>query len=314
MGLRVIRDKPTPRDVLRGLTGRLWFFVEVVDPVHIGGPSGSFGRAESILEEVKGISSVEARLNKLAELANVIVKDARATFSLSRERKPAIPGSSLKGAVRSRLELSFHGYMGEVPSCFSVVGRERGRSRFSWRHQRVYPSSREDRGLPCNFLKYGSVCKVCDIFGAPGLASRVHFPSIIFQCTPETIIFPRVGPMEVIPSGCKAEGSMSFFNMEPYELGLVLIGMGDMGKLLIGFGKYRGRAGDMSKVKLGGIIIKPNSWAFLNSSRDVLERLTEFEVEDGFLIVRDAEKLWKILVSLARERYSDYLREVTLNA
>lgn len=314
--LRVIRITPKDRSLIGGLTGQLTFTVEVLAPLHIGGTRTSLEGAERIISHMKeAVGSVEDKIRELQFLVEKgpIGKKVATLFSLG--GKPSIPGSSLKGAVRSRLELSFMGYNGEVPSCFSVVGgkpfmAEKGRP--GWRHQKIYPSSLEDRGPPCDHTGHTTVCKVCDIFGAPGLASRIHFPSIEFDCETDVFNASFTGDMyvEVIPRGCKAQGSITFLNMEPYELGLVLIGMGDMKPLLIGFGKYREHPdGDMGKVR-----ITPVEWSFLPVSTRILRGLGVSFQEGEILRVRDAEGLWKILVSKARGRYSNYLREVDISA
>ncbi len=312
--LTVIRSPPTPRDIMENLTGSLVFTIEVLEPVHIGGTGISIRGAGEILDQLKeAAGSVDYKIAKLREIveSRLMGRDIAEVFSLGRERYPTITGSSLKGAVRSRLELSFRGYQGKVPSCFSVSERgvfiaEKGRS--GWRHQDIYPSSQEDRGGPCDYTRFSAVCKVCDIFGAPGLAARIHFPSVIFPCDPEVFNASFTGFVEVIPRGCEAEGTMAFTNLEPYELGLVLIGMGDMKPLLVGFGKYR----DHPDGRMGKILIKPKEWFLLPTSSRTLRRLgIDFELRDGRIKV-EANGLWRLSVSIARERYSDYWGEVRL--
>lgn len=315
--LMVMRRPPKPRDVMGDLTGSLTFTVEVLEPIHIGGTGISLRGIRELVDLMEGMTGgVEYRLTKLKEIVegSRMGRDVVSIFSLGRERRPSIPGSSLKGAIRSRLELSFRGYQGKVPSCFSVAERgpfkaERGRS--GWRHQMIYPSSLEDRGGPCDYTKFGTVCKVCDIFGAPGLAARVHFPSLVFSCDPDVFDASFTGLVEVIPKGCKARGTMNFVNMEPYELGLVLIGMGDMRPLLIGFGKYR----DHPEGRMGRILIRPEEWSLFPTSSDALRGLgIDFELREGAISIGNAEGLWRLLVSKARERYSDYWGEVKIPA
>ncbi len=310
MRLQVIRERPKSRSILKDLTGSLTFKVKVLNPVHMGGTGISLRAKEVITSVEKLRGGIEDKLRSLQQIVEGLPmeRDVVSTFALGEERKPSILGSSLKGAIRSRLELSFKGYNGRVPSCFSVTGgrafvSRKGRS--GWRHQRIYPSSTEDRGFPCNYNKYRTVCKVCDIFGAPGLASRVYFPSIEFECDTETFEASFTGYVETIPSNCEAVGTMSFVDMEPYELGLVLIGMGDMKPLLIGFGKYREhREGRMGKIK-----IEPVGWSFLPISSGI-----GFEEKERLLRIRNAEELWKVLVAEARKKYSDYWGKVNIPA
>jgi hypothetical protein len=274
MSLRVIRERPKERNRLSGLSGALIFSARVIDPVHVGsgGPS---------LKGLEGFAKGEGREIEGVEEALDVIRIGG---------KPAIPGSSLKGAVRSRLELTFRGYNGSVPSCFSVIGDVKIPS---WRHREIYRSSSENRGPPCDYLRYGTVCKVCDIFGAPGLASRVHFPNLIFGDEDE--ISSDLGRIVVIPRGAESEGALLFQGMEPYELGLVLIGMGNLKPLLIGRGKYRG---------MGRILITPKSWLFTGRSREAFEGLATFE----------PAKLWERLVQEAKSKYTNYIVEEDFDA
>ena len=274
MSLRVIRERPKERNKLSGLSGVLIFSVRVIEPVHIGSGSPS----------LKG-------LEELVKMKGEAIQGAEEALDVIRiSGKPAIPGSSLKGAVRSRLELTFRGHDGSVPSCFSVIGDVKIPS---WRHREIYRSSSENRGAPCDYLRYGTVCKVCDIFGAPGLASRIHFSNILFDTEEE--IISDVGRIVVIPRGAESEGTLLFQGMEPYELGLVLIGMGNLKPLLIGMWKYRG---------MGRILIAPKSWLFMGQSREALEKLGTTE----------PLPLWEKLVQEAKTRYSNYIVEEDFDA
>jgi len=290
--LKVIRDRPTDRNRFSGLSGSLMFKVRVLSPVHIGsgGPS------------IEGLEELASKM-KEREIGPEELKSGEEIFDAIRiSGKPAIPGSSLKGAVRSRLELSFKGKNGSVPSCFSVTGMV---EKPSWRHMEIYESSREDRGPPCDYLRYGTVCKVCDIFGAPGLASRVHFPSLFFERT--ELMETEAGKLAVIPEGLESTGKLLFHGMEPYEMGLVLVGTGNGKPLLIGAMKYRS--------EMGRILITPISWSFMKYSKGILEELGVDKKEDGTLTVdSDSLNLWNKLVEEARRRYKDYLVEEDFDA
>jgi len=316
--MQVIRGDPRPRDLLQGLTGSLDIKVRVDRPVHIGtgeryAPSLDI---KQFLNDVRATpsSTVEDELKKLQKLATSIEvrREVLPIFSTSSERRPTIPGSSLKGAVRSRLELTFKGREGKVPSCFSVVGGppiQAQRGSHGWRHQAIYPSSLEDRGPPCDFLRFGTVCKVCDIFGAPGLSSRVHFPTLIFDRRP-SIFKTSAGDVEVIPKGSEAEGKITFINMEPEELGLVLIGMGNMRPLLLGFGKYKFHDGE----RMGEVVIEPKAWTFIPPSIPILSGIGFNIDHDGGNVteVGRVKELWNLLVAKALENYGGYLEEVNV--
>ncbi len=292
MPLRVIRERPTDRNKLSGLSGVLTFSVEVREPVHIWGG----------MPYIEGLEELAARIKEVGieEIGEVEEGGEEIRDLMMIGGKPVIPGSSLKGAVRSRLELSFREYNNLVPSCFSVTGPSENPS---FIHREVYQSSAEDRGSPCDYNRYGTVCKVCDIFGAPGLASRVYFSNIEFY--KKEIDLNR--KIFVIPRGSKSKGEVLFSGLEPYELGLVLIGMGNERPLLIGAGKYR--------YEMGRILISPSLWRFTRHSKGTLMEIGVNFKEDGYILVdSDASKLWKRLVERAKREYENYLLEEDFDA
>ncbi len=256
--LRVRREAFTGRDVVGRLTGRAEFRVVVADSsyLHIG--SGDFtvkiGEDEELAKIVHGSRSLEEVLRYANQR---VVSAGQLCMGLVKySGVPCIPGSSIKGMVRSRLELINEPIGNTVDSCFRVVSTAPMTKRPSqgvhgWRHAWIWwDAPSQDRGLPCNPLSTGdySVCKLCDIFGAPGISSRVFFGNACAKGDVRTVtkVLDHDECLELVPPGTVFSGEFSFINLSPEELGLVLIGMGAGSKgvfkdVLMGKSKYRVR-------------------------------------------------------------------------
>ncbi len=309
--VRVLRRPIKPRNSLTGLTGVLFYRATAETPIHVGGG----GVLKSISrEELTGLSRNIQEIAKTSRDLGEVERIVKEFFSrpVGKEEsvgsmfrlsgRLAIPGTTLKGVVRSRLEFMLRpDGRGEVPSCFSVSG---GRpfvaieGRHGWRHQRVYPASLEDRGPPCNAIKFSTVCDVCNIFGAPGLASRVSFGPLVFDSTPEVIHTPD-GGFEALPMGSTAAGWISFRGLDPGELGLVLLGLGiGDGPILVGRWRYRPVDGTW----LASLRTEVTNHLFHECSTDALGEFGEAASDPG--------KLAEALVERARKEYSRWLREL----
>ncbi len=308
--VRVLRAPIKPRNSLDGLTGIMVYEAEVKAPIHVGGPVPVQMVPESVrrnfLNRLRGtrdareaVKVIEGHLDKLFP-RSAGRGQAGQIFRLS--GSPTIPGTSLKGIVRSRVEFMLRAdERGEVPSCFSVVnGRPfvARRGQHGWRHQMVYPASLEDRGPSCNAIRFNTVCDVCNIFGAPGLASRVYFGPLIFDTTIETVR-TQEGVYEFIPRGARAVGWLTFRGLDPQELGLVMLGMGiGDGPILVGRWRYRGVMGK----RVGRLSVAVNRWKFHEASSRALSQLG--------VLVSDVQEVARVLIERAREAYRRWLKEV----
>ncbi|MEM4270333.1 MAG: RAMP superfamily CRISPR-associated protein, partial [Candidatus Caldarchaeum sp.] len=128
--LQVIRNKPRDRDKFTNLSGILNVTVKTVSYLHIG----------SGVEQIKiseKITSIAGDINRgLKELAQSrwkdIVGEGEYVAMPSVKNHPVIPGSSIKGNVRARIELSFVPRNDSVRSCFSVDMWNTPKN--AWRH------------------------------------------------------------------------------------------------------------------------------------------------------------------------------------
>lgn len=224
--VKVSRQTPTPRNKILSdsLFGVLTVEIRVEsERFFIGSgrvrlriprlPSGGVGDPESF------VRSVAARMSFDVE--------SFMRYGVANEEMPYIPGGSVKGNIRSRLELSAIPKDGVVMACFSVYNP--GRS--SRRHRKIYGESLRYWRDKCDHTVKPEVCRVCDIFGAPGLSSRVFFTDFpcVESCDSEVFVESvgrGVRKIEVLKRGAVFRGEIALSWLRPIELGAVLWGMG----------------------------------------------------------------------------------------
>ncbi len=311
--VNVIKEPFTGRDVLVGLTGVISYELVTRSYIHVGS-----GR--SILGVSKDLANAVKRAN--------ILEDALRIFKLPQYRegvrftclelvryggKVCIPGSSIKGVVRSRLELLSSPINDRVESCFRVVDSppmqvQPPQGSQGWRHARIWwDAPSQERVSTCNPLEGDySLCVICDIFGAPGVASRVFFSNACSdKVEVETKVLDYGECLELIPPNKSFLGELSFTSLKPSELGLVLLGMGagsdgTFKEILLGKSRYRiRRAREGSKLELGRVVFKLRSIKLRDYS------LSEY--------LSNEPKLKEILSKCSRSNYSIICRDEVLN-
>ncbi|MSP13167.1 MAG: hypothetical protein EXR62_09445 [Chloroflexi bacterium] len=202
------RGQPAGHDVYRAglLSGKIGGEIEVLTPLHIG---------------AGGIELTEKLAPSLAKNTPLIK-----AFVKSGGRR-VIPGSSLKGAVRSIVEAI-------TPSCVAKTAR----------------STQVPRGLgECQ--KPEQLCPACRIFGALGYLGQVQFSDGVQEDRAGQIVDlpslymprgrgeargrkfyhhgkPATGntPVEAVPEHTRFAFSLRFENLRPEELGVLLIALG----------------------------------------------------------------------------------------
>lgn len=231
------------------------------------------------------------------------------------ERLRAILGASVKGNVKSRLQLILQPHEGIAIACLYPASELRSPPRVrsnGWRHYEIWKESLQySRGRPCNINVEPNVCTVCNLFGAPGLSSLIEFGTFYMrQGTIRELVEGSEKLYAAIP-GSKFIGSISFRGLRLEELGLLLIGMGypePDGRprpVLLGSHKYRG----LGKNLMGRIVY--NVISLRTSSRcegqDVIRPGERYE----------GEKLRMVLINAIRaayEKFGPYIKPVDESA
>jgi hypothetical protein len=315
--IRVLRSPPRPRDRVEGICGRIYLKLRVCSRdagdtldsyLHIG--SGGFQL--SVKEEnVLSLASL-GFWRAVERLKEEEIERMPGSFNVEKGM-PVISGSSVKGNVRSRIELSFIPGDGAIRSCLirsTPSTREPREGEEGWKHYRIWIQSlRYNRGPPCDYTSgEGGVCLVCDIFGTSGLQGLVSFSEFV-GVNVELVNISEL-QIEAAPPGSEFSGSIDFTNLNEEELGLLLYGMGIRDSFLgipVLMGKYKYRS-DL-RVAFGKVRYKLTGLALSSISKPlVLSNLTlnpGEKIEGGEL-----EHVARELVNTTRGRFGKELLDV----
>ncbi len=264
--VEVVRGKPRDRSSWGRLAGSISVSIQVCSR-GLGDPFDSYlhvGSGNERLEVGGGLAREAVKPERFTglvkQMSGLVSKGemdmTRAGGAL------VVPGSSVKGNLRSRIELSFKPVNGRVRSCFSRTTKPPVKTpKIAWRHWRVWGDTlKEDRGLPCDYIRDGEVCLVCDIFGAPALSSLVFFDDFVGEKVRPEVVDAGYGSRVIAaPPGSVFHGKVWFRNLAEEELGLLLFGMGvsssPIGRpVLLGKFKYRGAVGNRSMGRVRYIV------------------------------------------------------------
>jgi len=251
----------------------------------------------------------------IRELAETISIDY-ALFSSTRAGV-VVPGSSVKGNVRSRLELSFVPKGDAVRACFvrsSPPIQEPKPGQQGWRHYRIWRGSLEGHRPTCTCVEGPEECEVCllcDIFGTAGIKGLVSFSDFVgVGVSTVKLDLPSNVRVEAALPGSRFSGEVYFFNLKPEELGLILFGMGlsdsRVGRpVLLGKLKYRRdfpHVFGVVRYVLEGLELAPFSKG--------LEVGSSFLAPGSAVSGEKLDSLVKDLVGAARQVYAGELVEV----
>ena len=238
--VRVVRGKPRHRGEIQELVGRIEVELRVcsrerdgVDSyLHVG--TGVLRLVLDVDLLKRGVATARTRqdLERLKQRLSETVQIDYAQFVSTRGRL-VVPGSSVKGNVRARLELSFVPKNGFVRSCLVKATEEPleppPEGEHGWRHFKIWREALSfKRESACDYSdEKSSVCLVCDLFGTTGLRGLIEFGDLVGEnVRHERVDLPTGEKLEVAGPGSTFAGTFSFKNIKAWELGLLLYGMG----------------------------------------------------------------------------------------
>jgi len=193
-----------------GLEGILELEMEVVsDYLHIG--SGVYD-----IEIIKPLENIDQLVESALKgsIPNLNNYFSPVTQEMNKYLdKVIIPGSTIKGLVRTRLELSIR------DACF-IISRNANSSSSTYRRIFNNPRPRATDRFPQR------VCPVCDLLGNSGLASKVSFSD--FVMTQGKVEYVNVNGQyyESSVKGSKFKGKVVYRSLKTIELGMLLYGFG----------------------------------------------------------------------------------------
>jgi len=247
-----VRETATDRIHVKGVTARLRVRVTVVsDYLFIG--SGRFLVPWEELRRVVGAIVRATRVEQVLYHGSRVRGLRRVKEFYSVGGKPAIPGSSLKGAVRSRIELASTG--DRVPAVFLYdSGALKALPEVGvhgWRHARIWCESVfEERVRKTGYTVLEDIMGVAG-GGFEAIGSRVYFGDLklISRHSYEVVVLDHNEAVQAMPRGSVFEGEILVQNLEMDELGLLFYGLAQDKRLycnrdplmLLGAFKYRCR-------------------------------------------------------------------------
>jgi len=260
----VVRKPFTPRDLEADrLSGTLWARLEALSYIHVSSGRERVELLRSDLARPENLRAIEEalmrgdthRLERLTEAVRIGYID-----NVVYGGKVCVPGSTIKGLLRSRLELC-PSQGGTSLSCLHTDAppliQPPPPGQHGWRHARIWwPSVAEDRGPRCDPIASGdySLCIVCDLFGAPGVVGRVapsNFCCEASCCEPRDL--PYGERVYAIKPGSTLRGCIHFNSLTLEELGLLLIAMGITAQSTVGvevlIGKHKYAYRDMGRAR-----------------------------------------------------------------
>ncbi len=204
---------------------------------------------------------------------------------------PLIPGSSFKGALRSRLESFLRGIVGNDRKLVANPAIEEEWSITSKEMNKLKESCNDDEALTQAILNHPDL--VSHLFGSPWIASKFQVrdltvlpqtwfgqyqerDGVAIDRDTETAADGKLYDFQVVPAGTQFEFKAVVENAEEWELGLLMIGLHqfETEQIPLGGGRSRG----LGVVKLD---IKEIWWFDSENKPEELLKYLERLVQDG---------------------------------
>lgn len=306
---RIIRKPPSDRGQMQiSLSMSVKAYVHESSFIHIGA-----GRTlVRIPKELDNVTKKEkVTVNDLRRISQQMKSDVEPILKVN--GKPVIPGSSLKGAIRSRVEYLFKSSPHDVPACFRVQSRQPITSNIKrrfWRHFLIWGEEVVSEVRQGCDPRRGDVCVVCDLFGAPGLLSKVSFGDALpindVKLEILTVKFRRgrLVKVETVPPGSEFKFKMVVNGASLEQLGLLFLGMrlNEEKPILIGKFKYRKVETSRGSVRFGRFILKIEEINAAPFSRNVMEKE---EID-----VKNVQKFVEKCIAIAKDNFKEYMRNI----
>ncbi|WP_066382391.1 type III CRISPR-associated RAMP protein Csx7 [Anabaena sp. CA = ATCC 33047] len=194
--------------------------------------------------------------------------------------QPLIPGSSFKGAMRSRLESFLRGIVGNNRKLVANPAIEEEWSITSQEIKELKVNCNDDEALTKQIIKHTDLTSL--LFGSPWIASKFQVrdltvvrdtwfgqyqerDGVAIDRDTETAADGKLYDFQVVPAGTQFEFKAVVENAQEYELGLLMIGLHqfETEQIPLGGGRSRG----LGVVKLD---IEKMYWLNVNNDPETL--------------------------------------------
>jgi CRISPR-associated RAMP protein (TIGR02581 family) len=219
--------------------------------------------------------------------------------------RPLIPGSSFKGALRSRLESFLRGILGDNTQWVANPANENEWSITPTRMREIKDQFSDDRALSAQIIKETDLISL--LFGSPWLASKfqvrdltVHDPEnywfgqyqerdgVSIDRDTETAADGKLYDFQVVPASTPFAFKAIVENAEPWQLGMLAIGLHqfETEQVPLGGGRSRG----LGVVRLEDLALR---WVDTTNNPeallDYLQKLVQGD-ESAYLTVDRSQK------------------------
>lgn len=205
--------------------------------------------------------------------------------------RPFIPGSSLKGVLRSFLESVIRGAGGPLRTCDPIARDYTGC---------VNPadySRQQKEGVPAGATRIElprDLCDVCDLFGHPSFASRLVFRDLpvltdswhelLLQVRDGVAIDRETGTVhggqkydfEIVPAGVRFDLRITADNPEDWQLGLLFVAVDALNSGFAGLGGARSRGLGSVQIQFTSHIVASAAELLTGTAR-LVEECAEFQ-------------------------------------
>lgn len=308
ISVNVIKKSPTPRDRLLPDRYNFIFKVEANVPKNSYLLIGDIEFQKSEFADFKkNIDEVFNRIIGSKSIDYITIQSILREYPLVKSIRqsnttaillgqPYLPASSLKGSIRSRLEYKFVPKNMSSLSCYIATSLEDYSRSFAKNHINFWGNNVSFFRPTCNIEISNSICIVCDMFGSPGLSSRVDFTNAIpVEGIKLETKFEYGQKLQVIPPNSRFTFELSGKNFNLEELGLLFAAMEfyTNSPILIGRFKYRYNPKLSSSMKyyfgLLKLSLKELSYVYPNWKYENIDALIkdarnaiEHYISDGF--------------------------------
>jgi len=309
--VKTVRNRATDRSDFRNFSGFVIYHAEVASGsfLHVG--SGEREKQLKNYEELRSIVSSNKPIDINKVTSSYLASSEIAFFAHygdrnTEQKQLIIPGSTVKGLSRFRMEHSFKIINGLSLSCFIIQSKYAPPRNKIMNFLNIYG---DGNSITPRFTCRGKddPCVTCNIYGKMGLRSRVHFTDALLQ-TSEHIARMKTefgSYLEVIKEGGSFSGKIYFDSLLLEEIGLILNSLGIFTKapVPVGLSKYRSFKLNGKNVTMGKLhfnlkkllVRKPNKTYKTGKKVKPPDNL------DSFLI--DSQ-------NAMNQKYGKYLREI----
>jgi len=203
-----------------------------------------------VFEKLDRIIELEVELETLGALAIQAGREVGLTAVeqpvIKIGGQPVIPGSSLKGAVRSILESLFSKQGKNVCIPEAAIPKERMRDKETY-------AKEIGRSTPCDPAKR-PICPICEIFGSVSVAGRASFldarpvgevrmldrTHVAITRDSKAAAGGKLMKVQAVDAGTVFRGKIRLVNPDDWQVGAIIVGVDDLNLLGMGSKKTAG--------------------------------------------------------------------------